>query len=69
MSNSVELTVTLKQVLIVDSQSVAIPSAFVRPRRDVKAATAPTAQTGETQTEPLTSKTWLATALDLVTGG
>ena len=69
VSNSVELTVTLKQVLIVDSQSVAIPSAFVRPRRDVKAATAPTAQTGETQTEPLTSKTWLATALDLVTGG
>lgn len=69
-SNSVDMTVTLKQVLIVETQSVAIPGAFARPRRDVKAATAPTAQAGETQTEPapLTAKTWLAAAVDIVAG-
>lgn len=68
VSRSVDLVVTLKQVLIVETQSVAIPSAFVRPRRDVKAATSPPADKGETQTEPLTSKTWFAAGIDFVSG-
>ena len=67
VSNSVDLTVTLKQVRIVETQSVAIPSAFVRPRADVKAAVASTASLGETQTEPATErqKTLAVTAFDI----